>query len=126
MTVVNEVLIPTSALINGATIAQLDVDTVTYWHVELDSHDIILANGLPTESYIDVGNRAFFATGRGAIDPERDAATLADYCRPFVADGPIVHAVRQRLRGNALRLGWSFERISATTQWPHPHLAAAA
>ncbi|SDP66524.1 Hint domain-containing protein, partial [Phyllobacterium sp. OV277] len=44
--ILDEVLIPAGYLINGATIAQVDVDEVTYWHVELGSHDILLANGL--------------------------------------------------------------------------------
>jgi len=55
------VLIPIRYLINGATIAQEKVDAVTYWHVELESHDIVLADGLPCESYLDTGNRSTFS-----------------------------------------------------------------
>ncbi len=55
--VVGEALIPVIALLNGATIQQVDVDEVVYWHVELDSHDILLAENLPTESYLEAGNR---------------------------------------------------------------------
>ncbi len=58
-----EVLISASALVNGTTIIQEDVDSVTYWHVELDSHDLLLAENMPAESYLDMGNRAFFAEG---------------------------------------------------------------
>ena len=29
--------------------------------MELDQHAILLAEGLPAESYIDTGNRGFFA-----------------------------------------------------------------
>jgi hypothetical protein len=36
-------------------------DFVTYWHVELERHDILLADGMPAESYLDTGNRAAFA-----------------------------------------------------------------
>src|SRR5574337_938933 len=39
-----ELLIPAVLLINGATIAQVEMDEVSYWHVELDGHDILLAN----------------------------------------------------------------------------------
>ena len=46
------------ALVNGTTITQVEVDEVTYWHVELDSHDVILAEGPPAESYLEMGNRA--------------------------------------------------------------------
>jgi hypothetical protein len=37
------VLIPVKYLINGAAIAQVPVDRVTYYHVELPRHDVILA-----------------------------------------------------------------------------------
>ncbi|MBY0297433.1 MAG: Hint domain-containing protein [Methylobacterium sp.] len=105
--VLGEVLIPASRLVNGATVAQVEVDAVTYWHVELDSHDILIANGLPAESYIDCGNRDFFATEQGAIDPVR-TGSVADYCRPL-ADETVIKAVRSRLRDRALALGWQLD-----------------
>ena len=53
-------LVPIRYLINGASIAQIEVDRVTYWHVELPRHAIILAEGLACESYLDTGNRGAF------------------------------------------------------------------
>ncbi len=50
-------------LINGTTIARELVSSVTYWHVELDAHDILLAEGLAAESYLDWGDRPFFTEG---------------------------------------------------------------
>ncbi|SFV05902.1 Hint domain-containing protein [Methylobacterium sp. 174MFSha1.1] len=110
-----EVLIPASALVNGAAITQVAVDTVTYWHVELDSHDVLVANGLPAESYLDMGNRRFFAQGSVvdlAAHPDADAAsrTHADFCRPFVGKGPLVDEIRARLRAKALENGWTLEQ----------------
>jgi hypothetical protein len=61
------VLIPVKHLVNGATVAQLPVDTVTYVHIELASHQVILAEGLPAETYLDTGDRAAFGNGGGAI-----------------------------------------------------------
>jgi len=55
-----EVLIPVRYLVNGSTIAQVETDRVTYWHVELAQHDILLAENLPCESYLDTGNRDAF------------------------------------------------------------------
>lgn len=100
--IAGEVLIPAGALVNGASVRQADVSEVTYWHVELDRHDILLAENLPCESYFDMGNRSFF-TETDVVDlrtgPDRGAArhTHADFCRPFFADGPIVDAARARL-----------------------------
>lgn len=92
-----EVLIPAIALVNGSTVQQVEVNKVTYWHVELDSHDIILAENLPTESYLDCGNRSFFAnamvTSLAAV-PDARPVTTDDYCRPFHHDGALIDAVR--------------------------------
>ena len=44
----------------GSTIVQDPVDEVSYYHVELATHDVILAEGLPCESYLDTGNRDAF------------------------------------------------------------------
>ncbi len=43
------VLMPAIALLNGHSVAQIAVRSVEYWHVELDAHDILLAEGLPAE-----------------------------------------------------------------------------
>ena len=59
--------IPVGYLVNGATIAQVEVDEVSYWHVELDSHDVLIANNLPAESYLAMGNRGFFEERRGLL-----------------------------------------------------------
>ncbi len=63
------VLIPIRYLINGGTIAQEDLAEITYFHIELPAHGVILAEGLPCESYLDTGNRAAFATAA----PDRPA-----------------------------------------------------
>ncbi len=66
---VGGVLIPIRYLINGASIAQERRDEITYYHVKLKTHGVLLADGLPAESYLDTGNRAAFAppTCRHAI-----------------------------------------------------------
>ncbi|MCB8881085.1 Hint domain-containing protein [Acidisoma cellulosilytica] len=61
---VDGVLIPVKHLIDGAAIRQVDVDAVTYFHVELGRHQIVLAEGLAVESYLDTGDRAAFAAGQ--------------------------------------------------------------
>jgi hypothetical protein len=51
---VEDVLIPIRCLVNGDTVVQCPVDEITYYHVELACHDIVLAEGLTVESYLDV------------------------------------------------------------------------
>ncbi len=114
--VVGEVLIPAMALINGTTITQEDVDSVTYWHVELESHDILLAENMPAESYLEMGNRGFFAES-GVVDlsasPDAPVVTHADFCRPFHTEGALVEVVRAQLGARATRLGWRLEGAGA-------------
>lgn len=58
---VDGVLIPVRLLVNGGSITVArDTRRVTYYHVELPAHDILLAEGLPAESYLDTGNRGAF------------------------------------------------------------------
>ena len=59
--VASGILVPVRFLMNGATVVQEPVEAITYWHVELPTHDVLLAEGLPAESYLDTGNRGSFA-----------------------------------------------------------------
>jgi len=67
------VLITISALQNGKTVVQRERSTVEYWHIELDEHDVILAEGLPAETY-GGWNKAFFANGGKVIEAHPDAS----------------------------------------------------
>jgi Hint domain len=59
---VNGGLIPARMLVNGGSIiVDRSIDAYTFYHVELEQHSILLAEGLTTESYLDTGNRANFA-----------------------------------------------------------------
>src|ERR1019366_7233473 len=48
------VLVPIRCLVNGSTIVQEQRSEVTYFHVELPSHEVLLAEGLACESYLDL------------------------------------------------------------------------
>jgi len=96
----DDVLIPVKHLINGKTIEQVPTDEVTYYHVELPRHDVLLAEGLPAESYLDTGDRSNFANGGGpiALHPDFSARMWeAMGCAPLVVYGLELETVRQRL-----------------------------
>ena len=102
------VLIPVRHLVNGRTVRQEPADSITYFHVELAVHDVLLAEGLACESYLDTGNRAAFANGGGAMMLHADFARRAwaeGSCAPLVEAGPEVAAVRARLLARAGALG---------------------
>lgn len=94
-------LVPVMCLINGTTIAREPVSSVTYWHVELECHDILLAEGLAAESYLDGGERAFFeeASDHALHNPDFVVPGWDARCRPVAVDGPVVEAERARLAG---------------------------
>jgi autotransporter-associated beta strand protein len=101
---VDGVLIPVRCLINGAGIAQEPWASVTYWHVELDRHDVLLAEALPCESFLDTGNRAAFANGGVVMQMHPDFARHmweGAACAPLVVAGPQLDRVRARLRAPA-------------------------
>jgi hypothetical protein len=91
-------LIPIKHLINSRSIAQIAVDEVEYWHIELDQHDVVLAEGLPAETYLDTGNRLAL---RGTARPARAALSMEEACAPFLEEGARVVAVKQRLAERA-------------------------
>jgi hypothetical protein len=104
---IDDVLIPIRLLINGTSIAQVKMDAVTYYHVELPEHDVLLAEGMPAESYLDVGQRPSFANG-GVVALHPDFATTrweTAACAPIVLTGPKLDEVRARLSTWATRLG---------------------
>ncbi len=62
--VVDGMVINASALVNGKTIDFVPAgelpDRVTYFHIETENHDVILANGAPAETFVDnVGRQVF-------------------------------------------------------------------
>ncbi len=100
---VDEVLVPAICLVNGGSITQEPVERITYFHVELPAHDVLLANGLPAESYLDTGNRAAFQNSRGtaiALHPDfAREAWEAGACAPQLRDGPRLDAIRAWIAG---------------------------
>jgi autotransporter passenger strand-loop-strand repeat protein len=89
----DDVLIPVEFLVNHRTILWDDhAQEVTVYHLELDAHDVLVANGAPAESYRDDGNRWLFQNANtGWNQPPKPA------CAPVLTGGPIVDAVWARL-----------------------------
>jgi len=84
------------ALVNGASITRAADGPVRYFHLELDRHDVLLAEGAPAESFFDGGHRDLFHTGIG-----RPCPALRP-CAPRLEGGFRLAALRRRL---AVRAG---------------------
>ena len=114
------VLIPARLLVNGRTITRQAVERITYWHVELDRHDVLLAEGVPCESYLDTGNRGAFENG-GAVTALHPAFSRqvwqASGCAELVERGVRLAAIRQRLLNRATMLGHVATRDAGLEVW---------
>ena len=106
---IDGVLMQAQPLLNGATVTREMPARVTYFHVELDRHSVLCAQGLPAESYLDTGNRGLFAAEAGVRALHPDFAGIAAWsdraCAPLVLDGPVLSAAQMRLRSRAVALG---------------------
>jgi len=121
---VEGVLVPVWCLVNGTTIRQERRDVVTYYHVELDCHEVIVAECLAVVSYLDTGNRAAFGNGGGvtmlhpAFGPgPGDVWELAG-CAPVVISGAELEAAR------AVVARWAAAGAAALADTTH-HAAVA-
>jgi hypothetical protein len=94
---IDGVLIPVEFLVNHRSILWDDrAQEVVIYHIELETHDILLANGAPAESYRDDGNRWLFQNANSGWDlPPKEP------CAPVLTGGPVVDAVWRRLLDRA-------------------------
>ncbi len=106
---IDGVLIETKDLVNGTSIVQsTHAESVTYYHVELESHDVILAEGAWAESFLDEDNRGMFHNAHeyAALYPDEESV-LGCYCAPRLEDGFELEAIRGKINRRAPRMAKS-------------------
>ena len=99
---IDGVLVHASYLVNGASIIQAEhVESVTYYHIELDSHEVIFAENCPAESFLGERFRGQFhnAASYRALYPEGCAPE--HMCLPLLDSGFQLDAIQRRLAGRA-------------------------
>jgi hypothetical protein len=88
------------SLVNGTTIYQEQSTThVTYHHIELETHDILMVEGLPCESFLDTGSKNMFenVSGITILHPDFRPGAGAEFCAPLIRDGAELDQVRAAL-----------------------------
>lgn len=76
-------LVPAKLLINGTTVTQpIILNPIDYFHVELEEHDVIWAEGAQAETYLDLGNRNVFLEP-GVLQFTSQNAKAVKACYPF-------------------------------------------
>lgn len=111
-------LMPVKYLINGTSIAQAPMRTVSYFHLELPQHDVVLANGLAVESYLDTGDRATFSNNGGVLSLYPDFASHireAAGCAPLVVTGIELEAMRRAL--SKIAANWQSRAGGKQEKW---------
>ena len=94
---IDDVLVPVEFLVNHRSIIWDDhAREVAFFHIELGTHDVLLANGAPTESYRDDGNRWLFRNANSGWDQPPKPA-----CAPVLTGGKIVDTIWRRLLDRA-------------------------
>jgi len=124
----DDVLVPAEHLVNGVTIEQAqEVDRLEYFHIELDSHDVIFADGAPAETYVDCDNRGMFQNDADhALLYPGDEPPRWEFCAPRLEwDAQELTAIRARLleRAAALTLALDSDPVlhlvaDGKTIWP--------
>ena len=118
---VDGALIPIRLLINFGAIAPDDgCARVVYYHIELDRHDLVRAEGLAAETYLDTGNRGRFGPQArrlrlpASADPEAQARRAALSCLPLRCAPAEVETVWRRLAARSAALGFAPKPVPTT------------
>src|SRR6185312_6536272 len=124
-------LIPAKLLVNDMTIVrEREATFVSYYHIELEQHAVLIAEGIEAESYLDTGNRAFFANAGLAMVTHPEFHINAglrcweeDACAPLAVSPDAVMPDWNRIADRAEALGHS-KPDHATTDDADLHLVA--
>ena len=98
-------LVPAERLVNGSSIAQEGPGAdVEYFHLELESHDVVLANGAPSETFLNDDSRGMF---QNVVEYRQlypgEVESPARYCAPRVEDGHELDVIRRQIDARAVR-----------------------
>ena len=104
---ISGVLIPARLLVNGSSIvAEPAPAEIHYFHIELESHGVIYAEGAPAETFLDCGSRGRFhnAADFAALYPGAVPAKPR-FCAPVIERGRKLAAIQKRLTHRAEQVG---------------------
>jgi hypothetical protein len=95
-------LVPARLLVNGSSITvERGVAEVTWFHVELEGHDVLLAEGAAAESWLDCENRSWFENAavaqlavQGSLTATGTGWDATRACAPLVHGGEQLAAIR--------------------------------
>lgn len=96
-------LVAAENLVNGATILRESaLEEITYFHIELATHDVLLAEGAPAESFRDQDSRILFENGRDGVT----APSPTEACLPVLNEGQALATMRAALEFASVQTVW--------------------
>jgi hypothetical protein len=108
---VDGLLLNAGTLVNGASIDYVPVrdlgERYTVYHIETDQHDLILAEGVPAETFVDM-------TGRKGFD------NYDEYLALYGADRVIPEMQRPRISSSRMVPVSLRDRLAPRVPLPHP------
>ncbi|WP_086632077.1 Hint domain-containing protein [Commensalibacter intestini] len=119
---------PARMLVNGYSIYyDYSITNYTYYHIETESHAVIWANGMLTESYLDTGNQTQFKQhGEFAIltRPTKPKTWEQDAAAPLMVDRSYVEPIHHTLQQRAIKMKMPMmQEPKKISNDPHFHLA---
>ena len=117
--------VPVRMLVNGASIYyDKSITSYNYYHVETRQHSIILANGAPTESYLDTGNRHIFKQVGNIVSIGARQKSWTQAAAPLCVDRSIVEPLHVQIaqRAHALNIPSIEENTRVLTEEASLHL----
>lgn len=94
---VDGAMVPAAALVNGVSIMRdQNPGDVSYFHIELDSHEAVFAEGAASETFVDHDSRAMFDNADEYNMLYGNAATCPVE-QPRLEEGSELAAIRRRL-----------------------------
>jgi hypothetical protein len=96
------VLIHARRLVNGVSIIQAEaVESVRYFHLEFDTHQIVFAENCPAESFVDAECRARFQNAAEFFALYGEGSGANQQCLPRLHGGFHLHNIQRRLAARA-------------------------
>ncbi len=99
---IDDALIHAARLINGVSITQAEsVELITYFHIEMENHEIIFAENCPAETFMGEYFRKQFHNAGEFSRLYPDAAAPETSCLPVLLGGLHLRAIHRRLAARA-------------------------
>lgn len=104
----NGKFVPSRMLVNGRSIFyDKTITSYDYYHIETETHSVIMADGMLTESYLDTGNRqAFRQKGNVILLGGARNLTWNDAAVPLDVSRDVVEPLFRRIEARAEAVGY--------------------